>query len=161
MGWAAISLRKMTLKQRIDSLNQRLMHISQEQQSLYDSSSYAQQAAGVEQSQMMTSIMQSYQNNTDAIKEKYKDKTDQASLSEYNTALQEEQMTYSYNKMIVDSMCTGKSQAMQDTISDAETRLSLEQEQLQTQLEAAQAEYDSLEKTVSDSIQKGAIKLTA
>lgn len=48
MGWAALSLRKMTLKQRINNLEQRLVNISQELQSMYDSSSYAQQALGVE-----------------------------------------------------------------------------------------------------------------
>ena len=48
MGWAALSLRKMTLKQRITNLEQRLVNISQELQSMYDYASYAQQAMGVE-----------------------------------------------------------------------------------------------------------------
>ena len=64
MGWAALSLRKMTLKQRINNLEQRLVNISQELQSMYDSGSYAQQAMGVEQSQAMMALQNTYSNNS-------------------------------------------------------------------------------------------------
>ena len=67
MGWAALSLRKMTLKQRINNLEQRLVNISQELQSMYDSGSYAQQAMGVEQSQAMMALQNTYSNNTATI----------------------------------------------------------------------------------------------
>ena len=35
MGWAALSLRKMTLKQRINNLEQRLVNISQEKKPMH------------------------------------------------------------------------------------------------------------------------------
>ncbi len=159
MGWAAISLRKMTLKQRINNLQQRLLTLSQEEQSMYDSSSYAQRAQGVEQSNALAQLQATYQKNVSTINGQYQGSTDSADLTEYNTKLQEEQMAYSYNKMILDSMFTGKSQALQDTINEEQTRLELEQEQLQTQLQAAQAEYESISEACSSDIKNGAIKL--
>lgn len=161
MGWAALSLRKMTLKQRINDLEQRLTTISQELQTMYDSSSYAEQAIGVEKSQALSSIMQTYSDNSSTISSQYQGSSDTASLSEYNTALQQEQLSYQYNQMILNSMFTAKEQAMQDTINQSETQLELEQEQIETQLEAARAEYQNLDDAVSSDIQDGAISLVS
>ena len=151
MGWAALSLRKMTLKQRIN--------ISQELQSMYDSSSYAQQALGVEKTNALSNLQQIYSNNTSSIAGAYQGSTDTDSLNQYNQALQQEQLSLMYNQMIQNSLFTAKESAMQDSINQAETQLQLEQEQIETQLEAARAEYDSLDQACSQDIQSGAIKL--
>lgn len=161
MGWAALSLRKMTLKQRINHLEQRLTTVSQELQSMYDSASYAERAAGVEQSQQLSNLQQTYSNNMSTISGEYQGSTDSADLAEYNTKIQEEQLAYQYNQMILNSMTTAKSQALQDTVNQAETQMELEQEQLETQLEAARAEYQSLDQACSQDIKDGAIKLMA
>lgn len=50
---------------------------------------------------------------------------------------------------------------MQETINQQETQLQLEQEQVETQLEAARAEYESLDEAVSQDIQSGAISLVS
>ena len=161
MGWAALSLRKMTLKQRINNLEQRLVNISQELQSMYDSASYAQQAMGVEQSQAMMALQNTYSNNTATIGSQYTGATNAQDLAAYQTALQQEQLSMMYNQMIQNSLFTAKGQALQETITQQETQLQLEQEQVETQLEAARAEYDSLDQACSQDIQSGAIKLTA
>lgn len=159
MGWAALSLRKMTLKQRINNLEQRLVTVSQELQSMYDSASYAQRAAGVEQSQQLANLQSTYSNNMSTITGQYQGSSKQEDLAEYNTKIQEEQLAYQYNQMILNSMTTAKSQALQDTVNQAETQLELEQEQIETQLEAARAEYQSLDQACSQDIKDGAIKL--
>lgn len=159
MGWAALSLRKMTLKQRINNLEQRLTTISQELQSQYDAASYAEQAVGVEKSQALSDLQTTYSNNTSTLASTYSGSSDTDSLSEYSTALQQEQLSYQYNQMILESLFTAKEEAMQDTINQSETQLELEQEQIETQLEAARAEYDSLDEAVSEDIQNGAIAL--
>ncbi len=161
MGWAALSLRKMTLKQRINNLEQRLVTISQELQSQYDSSSYAEQAIGVEKSNALADLQSTYSSNVSTISSQYSGSTDTDALAEYNTALQEEQLSYMYNQMIQNSVFTAKEQALQDTINQSETQLQLEQEQVETQLEAARAEYDSLDEACSQDIQSGAISLVS
>ncbi len=161
MGWAALSLRKMTLKQRINNLEQRLVTISQELQSQYDSSSYAEQAIGVEKSNALADLQSTYSSNVSTISSQYSGSTDTDALAEYNTALQEEQLSYMYNQMIQNSVFTAKEQALQDTVNQSETQLQLEQEQVETQLEAARAEYDSLDEACSQDIQSGAISLVS
>lgn len=159
MGWAALSLRKMTLKQRINTLEHRLTSISQELQSMYDSGAYAERAAAVEQSQQYANMQQQHADNMTNLATKYNGATSAADLAQYNTDIQNEALAYQYNQMITNSMFTTRSQAMQDTINQAETQLELEQEQVETQLEAARAEYQSLDQAVSQDIKDGAIKL--
>lgn len=161
MGWAALSLRKMTLKQRINNLEQRLVNISQELQSMYDAASYSQQALGVEKTQALANLQNTYSNNSATLASTYTGGTSTADLANYNAALQQEQLSYMYNQMIQNSMFSTKEQAMQDSINQAETQLELEQEQVETQLEAARAEYQQLDQACSQDISDGAIKLVS
>lgn len=126
---------------------------------MYDLSSYAQQALGVEKTNALSNLQQIYSNNTSSIAGAYQGSTDTNSLNQYNQALQQEQLSLMYNQMIQNSLFTAKESAMQDSINQAETQLQLEQEQIETQLEAARAEYDSLDQACSQDIQSGAIKL--
>lgn len=162
MGWASLSLRKMTLKQRINNLEQRLTNISQELQTMYDSSSYSQQALGLEKNQAALALQTTYSNNINTLGGTYGSGTGSTStdqLAQYNAALQQEQLSYMYNQMIQNSMFSAKEQAMQESINQQETALELEQEQLETQLQAARAEYQSLDQAIGQDIQDGAIKL--
>ena len=92
MGWAALSLRKMTLKQRINNLEQRLVNISQELQSMYDSASYSQQALGVEKSQAMAGLQQTFSNNASTLASTYSGATSTQDLAEYNNQIQQQQL---------------------------------------------------------------------
>lgn len=161
MGWAALSLRKMTLKQRINNLEIRLTTVSQELQSMYDASSYAEQALGIEKTNALADLQSTYSSNVSTLAETYSDTSDTDALSEYNAALQQEQLSLTYNQMIQESLFTAKESALQETINEQETQLELEQEQLETQLEAARAEYDSLDDACSQDIQSGAISLVS
>lgn len=161
MGWAALSLRKMALKQRINSLEQRLINISQELQTMYDASSYAQRALGVEKSNAQANLQETYSNNSATLASQYGNGSDTSSLKEYNQALQQQQLGLMYSQMIQNSMFSAKEQAMQESINAQESQLEAEQEQLETQLEAARAEYQNLDSAVSQDIKDGAIKLTA
>ncbi|MDO5436590.1 MAG: hypothetical protein Q4F80_00120 [bacterium] len=161
MGWAALSLRKMTLKQRINNLEQRLVNISQELQSMYDSSSYSQQALGVEKTQALANLQTTFSNNSATLASTYSGSTSAGDLAEYNNQLQQQQLSLMYNQMIQNSLFSAKEQAMQEAINQSETQLQLEQEQVETQLEAARAEYQSLDQAVSQDIQDGAISLVS
>src|SRR5699024_10725438 len=112
--------------QRINNLEQRLVNISQELQSMYDSSSYAQQALGVEKTNALSNLQQIYSNNTSSIAGAYQGSTDTDSLNQYNQALQQEQLSLMYNQMIQNSLFTAKESAMQDSINQAETQRSEE-----------------------------------
>ena len=157
MGWAALSLRKMTLKQRINSLEQRLVNISQQEMSMYDSSSYAQQAIGVQKTQALSHFQQIFEDNSNAIKQQYAGATSTQDLNSYNTAIQTEQLSLQYSQMIQNSLFQAKESAMQNSINQSETQIALEKEQVETQLEAARAEYESLDQACSSDIKSGAI----
>ncbi len=64
MGWVGLSLEKMCCKQKINGLEQRLVHITRELQDLYDAGSYAQQKIGADKSKAMTDIYAQYQVNS-------------------------------------------------------------------------------------------------
>ncbi len=161
MGWAGLSLRKMILKQRINNLEQRLVNISQEIQTQYDSSSYAQQALGVEKNQALANLQTTFSNNSSVLADSYGNATDASALAEYNNQIQQQQLSLMYNQMLQNSIFSSKEQSMQDTINAAESQLELEQEQVETQLEAARAEYDSLDQAVSQDVKNGAISLVS
>ena len=64
-----------------------------------------------------------------------------------------------YNKMMIDSVFTAQEQALQDQVNDKQTYLELEQEQVETQLEAARAELEQMDEAVSQDIERSTISL--
>ena len=163
MTWATISTRQMVLKNRINCLETQLIRISQDIQSTYDESSYDQQFAQMDYGEALAEAQDKYQNSMDEL---YKEHTKNieggknASYDEtkkYNDATKE----YLTAKRGLDKKLEAKNRCNQDR-TDAKTRaLEAQQEQIETQLEAARAEYDQLDKACSQDIQKGAIKLVA
>ena len=73
--------------------------------------------------------------------------------------MQQSQLDYMYNKMVIDSVFTQKEQALQDQVNNKQTYLELEQEQVETQLEAARAELEQLDEACSQDIQSSTISL--
>ena len=61
--------------------------------------------------------------------------------------------------MMIDSVFTAQEQALQDQVNDKQTYLELEQEQVETQLEAARAELEQLDEAVSQDIERSTISL--
>ena len=80
-------------------------------------------------------------------------------MMQYQVQLQQSQLDYMYNKMMIDSVFTAQEQALQDQVNDKQTYLELEQEQVETQLEAARAELEQMDEAVSQDIERSTISL--
>ena len=161
MGWVTLSLRKMVLTQRVSQLENRLLHLSQEQQTLANSSAYTERAIGLEKQDAYSSLMNNYSGNLTNISDFVStgDTSDPATLIQYQVQLQQSQLDYMYNKMVIDSVFTQKEQSLQDQVNNKQTYLELEQEQVETQLEAARAELEQLDEACSQDIQSSTISL--
>ncbi len=161
MGWVTLSLRKMVLTQRVSQLENRLLHLSQEQQTLANSSAYTERAIGLEKQDAYSSLMNNYSGNLTNISDFVStgDASDPATLIQYQVQLQQSQLDYMYNKMVIDSVFTQKEQSLQDQVNNKQTYLELEQEQVETQLEAARAELEQLDEACSQDIQSSTISL--
>ena len=161
MGWVTLSLRKMVLTQRVSQLENRLLHLSQEQQTLANSSAYTERAIGLEKQDAYSSLINNYSGNLKNISDFVStgDASDPATLIQYQVQLQQSQLDYMYNKMVIDSVFTQKEQSLQDQVNNKQTYLELEQEQVETQLEAARAELEQLDEACSQDIQSSTISL--
>lgn len=160
MGWVTLSLRKMVLTQRVSQLEQRLTELSQEQQTLANSSSYQERVIGLEKQEAYSSLTSDYSSSLSDIASAFSDgTTDVSTLAEYQVQLQQSQLDYIYNKMMIDSVFTQEEQALQDQVNNKQTYLELEQEQVETQLESARAELDQMDEAISEDIDRSTISL--
>ena len=161
MGWVTLSLRKMVLNQRVSALENRLLHLSQEEQSLANSSAYTERAIGLEKQEAYSSLMNNYSGNLNNISSFVSsgNASDPATLIQYQAELQQQQPDYMYNKMVIDSVFTQKEQSLQDQVNVKQTYLELEQEQVETQLEAARSELEQLDEACSQDIKSSTISL--
>lgn len=161
MGWVTLSLRKMVLTQRVSALENRLLHLSQEEQSLANSSAYTERAIGLEKQEAYSSLMNDYSGNLNNISSFVSsgNASDPATLIQYQAELQQQQLDYMYNKMVIDSVFTQKEQSLQDQVNVKQTYLELEQEQVETQLEAARSELEQLDEACSQDIKSSTISL--
>ena len=161
MGWVTISLRKMALKQRVSNLQYRLLQISQERQTIANQSQYTQRAINAMKNQQYSGITDSY---TSAVQELQNQNmgTDPTSgaWSMYQSALDQLALTQSRQQMSVDSIFQGYEDALMGDVNRRDQQLEAEQTQIETQLQAAQAELKSLDEAMEQSIQDSAIKLT-
>lgn len=161
MGWITLSLRKLVITQRVSELEHRLTKLSQEQQTLSNSSSYSERAIGVEKSEAYKSIIANYSNSINSISQNFRNGpvSDIGIAGQYYTDIQSAGLEYLYNKMNTDSIFTAKEQALQDEVNRKQTHLELEQEQIETQLEAARAEKEKLDEAISQDIKSSTISL--
>lgn len=152
MTWASISLRKMELKNRINHIESKLLQVSQRLQTATNKASYNENINNSYYTYQLSLVNADYQNSITL--------ASQASDSNAQTAaMYQAQLAYSNNKAVLEAMKQSWSDTKKsETDAEAQT-LEAEQEQLQTQLKAANAEYDSLDETLSNDIQKSAIKL--
>lgn len=163
MGWVTLSLRKMVMTQRVSQLEHRLTKLSQAQQTLANSSSYEERAIGLDKQDAYRNLTAQYSdslnNISTAIGDGSGNVTDIAALAQYQVQLQQSQLDYMYNKMLIDSVFTQKEQALQDQVNAKQTYLECEQEQVETQLQAARAELQQLDEACSQDIQNSVISL--
>lgn len=158
MTWATISTRQMNLKNRINGLESQLTRISQDLQTAYDDSSYKQQLNEMKYTEELAAAQDEYTEKMDKLEKAHEnDEKSGAYTKEYNDAQRE----YLKKKRALDNELKTKNTCNKD-MTDAKTRaLEAQQEQIETQLEAARSEFDQLDKACSQDIQKGAIKLIA
>lgn len=164
MGWVTLSLRKMALKQRISNLEYRLVQLSQEQQSLANSSSYAQRELGMIQNQKTAQLSLNRMNLLKQARNTYSaNSSDNSTTSQdyldLQTALDEINLNYQFEQMNMESIFQAQQDSMLQEINNRQQQLELEQEQVQTQLSAARAEEEQLSEAVSQDIKNSAIKL--
>ncbi len=160
MGWVTLSLRKMVMTQKVSRLEHRLVQLSQEQQSMHNSSSYAERVIGIDKTEAFKALQEKFTQDLNNITNPITQGGNQANaLAQYQVQLQQSQLDYMYNKMMIESVFTAKEQALQDKINDKQTYLDLEQEQVETQLEAARAELEQLDDAVSKDIERSTISL--
>ena len=158
MTWATISARQMVLKNRINCLESQLIHISQDLQTAYNDSAYKQQFNQMDYTEDLAKIQDDYNKEIESIEEQYKDSDTSA---EYTKAYNDATKKYLEKKQAIENDLEKDNRVNQDK-TDAKTQaLEAQQEQIETQLEAARAEYESLDKACSNDISKGAIKLIA
>lgn len=160
MGWVTLSLRKMTLKQRISNLEYRLVQISQEQQTLANQSSYAQRYLGMMQNQSTSQLNVDRLNYLKQARSNYSSgSSDYQGQLNLQSALDEINLNYSFEKMNMESVFQAQQDSMLQEINAKQQQLELEQEQLQTQLSAARAEEEQMSEAMNQDIKNGAIKL--
>lgn len=163
MGWVTLSLRKMVLTQRVSELEHRLTQLSQSQQTLANSSAYTERFIGLEKQQAYSSLTSEYSESLTNVSGIFSNSTtqaaDPATLAQYMAEMQQSQIDYMYNKMVVDSVFTQREQALQDEVNEKQTYIQLEQEQVETQLEAARAELEALDEAISSDIKQSTISL--
>lgn len=162
MGWVTLSLRKMVMTQRVSQLEHRLTRLSQEQQSLANGSAYSERAIGIRKTEAYRNLELSYSQKTNQIASNFGNgNTNQiADLAQYQVQIQQSQLDYMYNKMVIDSVFTQEEQMLQDQVNAKQNYLETEQEQVETQLEAARAELEQLDKATSEDIKSSTISLT-
>ena len=157
MSWVTVSLRKMTLKNRINNLESELIRISQRLQTVANNESYNQQADQLNHNYQIAAMNAAYNDtiskidtntNGDNQKQLAAQKNIMTATNNYNSAMQME-----------DSIFNAKNTARQHMVDAQTNALEAQQEQVEAQIKAARAEYESLGEAMDQDIKDGAIKL--
>ena len=161
MGWVTISLRKMALKQRVSNLQYRLLQISQERQSVANQSQYTQRYLNAMKNQQYSGISDSYMAAVQAAQNGAANLDPTSSdWSNYQTSLDQLALVQSRQQMAADSVFQSLEDSLMGDVNRRDQQLEAEQTQIETQLQAAQAELESLDQGMDDSIKSSAIKLS-
>ncbi|MBE7706714.1 MAG: hypothetical protein E7Z91_05690 [Cyanobacteria bacterium SIG30] len=154
MTWATISLRKMELKNRINQLESEAIQISQELQTASRESSQEQQMTNLTSNYQQSLMYADYEKAMDAINSNKK-----IDASKKQEAIMKVQQRYNQNANVFSSINESKASSLKN-VTDAKTKaIEARKEQVETQLKAANAEYESLGQAMDNDIQKSAIKL--
>ena len=154
MTWATISLRKMELKNRINQLESEAIQISQELQTASRESSQEQQMTNLTSNYQQSLMCADYEKAMDAINSNKK-----IDASKKQEAIMKVQQRYNQNANVFSSINESKASSLKN-VTDAKTKaIEARKEQVETQLKAANAEYESLGQAMDNDIQKSAIKL--
>ncbi|MBR2386483.1 hypothetical protein IKA92_04220 [bacterium] len=157
MAWVTFSIRKLTLKSRVNQLNARVMQISQQLQTQQRQGAYKLEMLQTNKNAVLenldTQYNQQIQNlSNQAQNAKDKDKTN------INNQITELQQAQSAEKEYWTSLFERQEKQLTEENQRKEAALEMQQEQIQTQAEAAKAEYDSVKEACSQHIKDDAPK---
>lgn len=160
MGWVTYSIRKKALKARRQSLNYRLMQIQSELQSFQSMRAYKADMLATNKQEIMNNIDNKYNSiitslSRQATNSSNNEKT-QAQINQQITEYQQQQKT---EQQYYESLFTRLEQQQTREAQRKEQYLEMQQEDINTQLEAAKAEYDQYKEAISNSIDEGKIEL--
>lgn len=158
MAWVTFSIRKLTLKSRVNQLNYRMMQISQQLQAQQRQGAYKVEMLQTNKNAVLENLDSQYnaqiQNLSNQAQNAKKDK-DKTNINNQITELQQAQ---SAEKEYWTSLFERQEKQLTEENQRKETALEMQQEQIQTQAEAAKAEYDSVKEACSSHIKDEAPK---
>ncbi len=158
MTWVTFSIRKLTLKSRVNQLNYRMMQISQQLQAQQRQGAYKVEMLQTNKNAVLENLDSQYnaqiQNLSNQAQNAKKDK-DKTNINNQITELQQAQ---SAEKEYWTSLFERQEKQLTEENQRKEAALEMQQEQIQTQAEAAKAEYDSVKEACSSHIKDEAPK---
>ncbi len=150
MAWVTISLRKMALKARISNFEYQLMKLSQDKMSMQMAAGYATSVMNVYKNNALDRVAQNYLNTVQGF--------DQNSAN-YSAQVQNAGLLRQRSEMVATSLFQAMEDGQLRANKNKEQQIDQEMEIIQTQLKAARAEEENLEKAMDEDIKKTAIKL--
>ena len=180
MGWVTVSLRKMTLKNRINNLETDLIRISQQLQTTANNGAYEQQNDQLEYNYNLSIMNDDYMKRIDSIQRRtsgsstnpngvsagsysgsYAGSSSSSTIDNSVFALDMWRANAEYNqkRQNAESIFNAKNNARQAKVDAESNGLEAQKEQIEAQLKAARAEYESLGQAMDQDIKDGAIHL--
>ncbi len=160
MGWVTYSIRKKTLKARRQSLNYRLMQIQSELQSFQSLKSYQSEMLSTNKQQVLSNIDTKYNNIINDLSRQATNASSNSNVqNQINQQITEYQQQQKTEQQYYESLFTRLEQQQTKEAERKENYLEMQQEDINTQLEAAKAEYDQYKEAISNSIDEGKIEL--
>lgn len=150
MTWVSVSLRKMTLKSRINTLEERLMDVSQEIQSTHEQNATTIRKNNLAEQAGLSDLNKDFRETLGGL-----DKESDT----YQTEVLDAYTKWADDKMANTSIFDAEEEMIRSEASAKTSALEMEQEMLQAQIKAARSEYDSLGEALDKDIEQSTIKL--
>ena len=154
MGWVTLTLRKLTLRAEINSLELRDIQMSRQIRSVQRNLSYEQSVFNNNKKQELSTAKAEYLEIRNNRPEIGSDEYEQWKL-DYSQA----QEDYNAQKEDINSYYDDIMQELEEAASDEETRLQEEQTTLEAQLEAMRSELDVVSEQISSDIDSSKLNL--
>ena len=169
MAWVTIGLRKHALKARINSLEYRLMKLSQDKQSQHNAAAMTQSQLSMRKNDEYLRLQNNHSNYMQGVTNQMQQAQDQAnkagqpldgaSMQQMQNKIAMGNQNFQMSQMMTDSLFQAQEDGLMQENNRKETAIDLEIERLEVQLKAARAEEEQLGKALDEDIKKTAINL--
>jgi BMFP domain-containing protein YqiC len=150
MTWVSVSLRKMTLKNRINTLEDQLMNISQQIQSSQQEGAMSIMKNNYGEQAQLSGINNDFKSSISGL-----DKDSDT----YQTDILGAYTEWADAKMANTSIFDAQEEMIRSEASTKTSALEQQQEMLEAQLKSARSEYDALGEALDKDIEQSTIKL--